>query len=521
MQDRLIQELMADVPRGNTSKYLWQQEQPKAHWQNPQALYNSKELEYNPYNPQGMILFGALGEKLIGIHDDRHIVTVAGNRAGKTLTVDANLFFYDGSAVVIDPKGQSAMNTAEARAKLGQEVHIVDPFGIVKGRAEKYRASFNFLERLDDSNLHIVEDVVDIVDAIIKTSGQQKEPHWDEAAGEFLGGLVLHVRFNQKFDENDRHLGKVYRMAMRALAPTSADDETPALQTAMFDTAEYLANAGFADIADAITDSAVSFYEKSENERSSVLSTLRRHMKFLSFPAMRKVNAHNSFDLRDLKRSKKGMTVYIVLPATRMGLCSRFCRLFINSLLADMERETQSPKHPILLILDEFPVLGYMRQLEDAAGQMASFGVKMWIILQDWGQGKALYKDRFESFAANAGVFQAFGNVDQATTEYISSRLGKTPVMTTTTREVDAHSREKGLTGRDERVEQFNLATPDEISRMFSRADPLKRQLILHAGLSPYIIQRVEHYRNDDPVGRILRNQSFQITSNKPNINGL
>jgi len=495
---------MTDVPRGNTAKYLWQQEQPMAHWQDPRALYNSKELEYDPYNPQGMVLFGALGEKLIGIHDDRHIVTVAGTRAGKTLTVDANLFFYDGSAVVIDPKGHSAMNTAEARAKLGQDVHIVDPFGIVKGSAEKYRASFNFLERLNHANPHIVEDVVDIVDAIIKTSGQEKDPHWDESAGEFFGGLVLHVRFTQKYDKNDRHLGMVYRVAMRALAPTSANDETLALQTAMLDTAEYLTKSGFEDIADAITDSAVSFYEKSENERSSVLSTLRRHMKFLSFPAMRKVNAHNSFDLRDLKRSENGMTIYIVLPATRMGLCSRFCRLFVNSLLADMEREPEAPKHPVLLILDEFPVLGYMRQLEDAAGQMASFGVKMWIILQDWGQGKALYKDRFESFAANAGVFQAFGNVDQTTTEYISSRLGKTPVMTTTAREVDAQSREKGLTGRDERVEQFSLATPDEISRMFSRADPQKRQLILHAGLSPYIIQRVEHYLQGDPLQRYL-----------------
>ncbi len=71
------------------------------------------------------------------------------------------------------------------------------------------------------------------------------------------------------------------------------------------------------------------------------------------------------------------------------------------------------------------------------------------------------------------------------------------PVMTMTTREVDAQSREKGLTGRDERVEQFSLATPDEISRMFSRANPQKRQLIIHAALSPYIIQSVEQYRKD------------------------
>jgi len=503
-KNSLFNTVMADVPRGNTAKHLWQQQQPKAHWQSPQALYASDDLAYDPHNPQGKVLFGALGEKLIGISDDRHILTVAGTRAGKTLTVDANLFFYDGNAVVIDPKGGSAMNTAVARAKSGQDVFVIDPFKVVKGEAAKYRVTFNFLSGLTLDNAHIIEDMVDIVDAIIKTSGNEKDPHWNESAGDLLGGFCLHTCFSKNIKEEDRHLGTVRRLAMKALTPTSEEDETPLLQTEMLDTAEMLHKAGHPFIAETINESATSFYEMSEDESSSVISTLRRHLKFLSFPAMRKVKAKNKFDLRDLKRAGKGMTIYIVLPATRMGMCSRFNRLFINRLLADMERVPTKPKHPILLILDEFPVLGYMRQIEDAAGQMASFGVKMWVILQDLGQGKALYKERFESFAANAGVFQAFGNVDNVTTAYISKRLGKTPVVTTTAKEVDAGSREKGLTGRNEHFEQFDLATPDEVSRLFARCDPMKRQIIMHAGLNPYIIQRVEHYLPSDPIGRHL-----------------
>ena len=96
-----------------------------------------------------------------------------------------------------------------------------------------------------------------------------------------------------------------------------------------------------------------------------------------------------------------------------------------------MEREKTKPKAPVLLCLDEFPVLGYMSQLENAAGQIASFDVKLWIIIQDWGQGKALYKERWESFVANAGILQFFGNNDLETTEYISKRLGKTLIGAT------------------------------------------------------------------------------------------
>ena len=62
-----------------------------------------------------------------------------------------------------------------------------------------------------------------------------------------------------------------------------------------------------------------------------------------------------------------------------------------------------------------------MRQIEDAAGQIASYGVKLWPILQDLGQLKALYKERWETFMGNAGVLQFFGNNDLTTLEWISS----------------------------------------------------------------------------------------------------
>ena len=37
---------------------------------------------------------------------------------------------------------------------------------------------------------------------------------------------------------------------------------------------------------------------------------------------------------------RSGVTVYLCLPASRMGLCNRWLRIFINQLLDAMERET-------------------------------------------------------------------------------------------------------------------------------------------------------------------------------------
>jgi len=63
------------------------------------------------------------------------------------------------------------------------------------------------------------------------------------------------------------------------------------------------------------------------------------------------------------------------------------------------------------MILDEMATLGYMRELENAIGQVAGLGLRITSVLQDLGQLKAIYKDRYETFLGNSGVLQFFGNV--------------------------------------------------------------------------------------------------------------
>ena len=143
-----------------------------------------------------------------------------------------------------------------------------------------------------------------------------------------------------------------------------------------------------------------------------------------------------------------------------------------------------------------------MRQLEDAAGQIASFGVKLWVLLQDWSQGKALYGERRETFAGNAGIHQFFGNNDLTTTEYVSKRLGKTRVVVPRESEVGPVQRELGMTGRTNAIELHELLTPEEVSRHFARSDRLKRQLVIWAGYDPMILQRVEYFDRKGPHGK-------------------
>lgn len=492
----LKERMLSDTPRGVASRRLNEQTPPQARFLESEDILNHAPLRYDPKNPQGKILLGAIGDDLVGIAEDRHILTVAGSRAGKSVGVINNLYFYNGSVMVVDPKGELASKTAIRRARLGQKPYILDPFGIVKGEAAQYRAQFNPMARLTLDNEFIIEDALNITDALIVSSGQEKDPHWNEAAEELVMGIIIYVAISPDIPAKDKHLITVRKFLNNALAQFTDEDEVKKfrLEEDINDCAQKMASGGFGEITDAMIGAIRGFYDKSYEERSSVISTARRQTRVLGLPSMKKVLTGHDFDLEDLKRDPNGISVYLVLPATRMNSCNRWLRIFVNQLLEAMERETRKPEAPVLVCLDEFPVLGFMKQLQDAAGQIASFHVKLWVIMQDWGQGVALYGKRFESFAGNAGVWQFFGNVDNTTTEYISRKLGKTLVEDIRFGEVTKEQKQKGLSGRQVSRQLYPLLTPDEFSRTFARNDSLKRQLILWAGVHPMILQRVEYF---------------------------
>ena len=453
----------------------------------------------------------AQGGKMIGVADDRHVITIAGSRAGKgRAAVIPNMLRYAGSSIAIDPKGELSRETAAVRSKqLGQRVHIVDPFGVSGSDAEEFRCGFNPLDILTPESPTLVVDCSLIADALIVSDGN--DPHWDESARSLVETLLLHVVLSPGYEDR-RNLVTVRELLTRGAIVEPSDTSITGMQAlwleiqkcafelqddADFESEEVLRTHKL-ELAGLLEAGAADFFERPENERGSVLSTARRHLKFLDYPQLRhslgQSSSENSFRLNELKTVPEGMTIYLCLPAGRMGTCARWFRLFINLALEAMERTVSSPAtgSPVLFLLDEFATLGHMRQIEDAAGQIAGFGVKLWPILQDLGQLKALYKDRWETFMGNAGIIQLFGNNDLTTLEWISKRLGSTTLEQLSASNVSPKAREAGTMGAGESYapHTVSLLEPDEVSMVFGRADPFLRQLIIRAGFAPMILQR-------------------------------
>lgn len=453
-------------PRGDPGRPDRSNIAPNATWLAPERVTAAPHWRYEP----GKIFLGKIGDTLLGVSDDRHLFTIAGSRAGKgTSAIVPNLLTYPGSILCIDPKGENAAITARQRMALGQKVYILDPFEASGWPV----ASFNPLSLIDLASETCVDDAALIADAlIIQEKGNNQ--HFTAAARNWLRGLILYVAAHEPPEH--RHL-----IRLRELLALPRKEQADLLDRMIASDAAYGVIARAAGAMDA----------KEEREYSSVMSTAIEQTDFLDSPAMAKVLKRSDFALADLKREK--ITVFLCLPAGRMATHNRWLRIFINLVIESMERHAPPPDdHPVLVIMDEFPVLGHLESVEKAAGLIAGYGVRLWPIIQDLSQLKRHYKETWETFIGNAGLLQVFGNADLTTLKYISERLGQTTITNISQGQISQGQAMSGFTGESLSQSTAPLLTTDEVARLFSRQS--QSQILLWSGSNPIAAERVPYF---------------------------
>ncbi len=472
-----------------------------AEWAGIEDL-GSEEWVYD----QARLFLGYRGGRTVGWRDDRHVLTVAGSRAGKGVSlIIPNLLLYHGSVLAIDPKGELAAITCRARCQMGQRCFVLDPFGA----NQRYRsASFNPLDELDVHSPMIVDDASQIADALIV--GNEKDRYWTDSARRLLKILILYVLTKKEAKPGYANLVSVRKLLMLSDEDLHAEalrlDKTPE-ETLLITMAGEI-NA-FDGVIAGEAEAFYSLYKNGAREYGSIVSAARTQTEFLDSPMLRDILRRSDFRLADLKRGKA--TVYLCLPAGRMASHASWLRVMINLALLAFEREPGKPDIPILLLLDEFPVLGHMRSIEAAAGQIAGFGVKLWTVLQDLGQIKRLYKESWETFVGNAGVLTFFGNTDLTTLRYVSQKLGQIGMNVEHAARNSAPQLAGGANPIQEQLQQSPLLLPHEVEQRLARET--ERMLVMAAGRKPLILLRAIY--DGDPIFAGLFDESKETASMK------
>lgn len=486
-------------------------------WFRPKRSMTVRGVEYTgtldhpgyAYAP-GKVFLGRVDQRPMGLADNRHVVTVAGSRGGKTACIlIPNLRLYPGSCFVIDPKGEIARMTARERAAMGHDVHVVDPWGQslkddgdAPGLPREFLSAFDPLGDLAASlppDLDLQETVTDdagaMAEALVQEAGENNV-HWTESARNLVRALILWVLVD---GDADGAPGGLSRLPTLLAQISGADDPASNLALRM---AAYSPDPALPDIEAVIRNVGAGLVNSDDRERGNVLSTARAQLTFLESPALRRAltveDGGRTFALADLKA--RPTTVYLCLPAGRMGTHARWLRLILGMAMVTLERwptTAQQRALPVTFILEEFAALGHMRTLESAVAYMAGFGVRLWPVLQDLTQLKRHYKDGWETFIANAGIVQAFNVSDVTTLKWLSDKMGETTLEIVNKQAVTTQTNMGGDPGTRREFRNVPLLAPAEIEREFSHLTTAQGgsagglTLVLRAGSAPFVVDRV------------------------------
>lgn len=402
-------------------------------------------------------------DKLLTYKNDAHLITVApsGSGKGRDVLVPA-LLSYEGSCIVIDPKGQLAAITRKHRGGpkneggLGQRVIVLNPFNILPEYVGA-SARFNPMAALNPALDSFGTDCDNIADAIVVHESGGHDNHWNDSAHGLISALIGHLAANMS--EARRNLGMVRQIVRR---PAMLEEHAQAAQDGKD---ELVAEAldSFRNLADA----------PNKGELSSIISTARTQTKFLGTKAIAENLNGSDFRFRELKVGTEGdkrpVTVYLTLPTRYLGTCSKWFRLVVAAALDDLMREETGV--PVLVILDEFYQLGKLKVIQNAMSLARGYGLQLWPILQDLTQLQEHYEKSWETFLGNAGVRMFFAPREMTTAEYVSKLCGDTTVTTTSTSKGQSENSgrgfELGTTGKSEStsigVTQRRVKLPHEV----------------------------------------------------------
>ncbi|TIP12528.1 conjugal transfer protein TraG [Mesorhizobium sp.] len=429
--------------------------------------------------PDGVVL-GRYDRDYLRHDGPEHVLCFAPTRSGKGVgLVVPTLLTWPGSCIVHDIKGENWTLTAGFRAKHGR-VLLFDPTNVKS-------SAYNPLLEVRQGEWE-VRDVQNIADILVDPEGSlDKRNHWEKTSHSLLVGAILHVLYAEK----DKTLAGVANFLSDPRRPVEAT------LRAMMDT-PHLGEAGIHPV---IASSARELLNKSENERSGVLSTAMSFLGLYRDPVVARVTARCDWRIADLVGSKRPVTLYLVVPPSDINRTKPLIRLILNQIGRRLTEElkTSGKRHRLLLMLDEFPALGRLDFFESALAFMAGYGLKSFLIAQSLNQIERAYGPN-NSILDNCHVRVAFATNDERTAKRVSDSLGTATELRDSTNYA-GHRLAPWLghlmVSRQETARP--LMTPGEIMQL-----PPADEIVMVAGTPPIRAKKARYFEDARFQERIL-----------------
>ena len=431
------------------------------------------------------VFLGKLGQIYLRHDGPEHVLAFAPTRSGKGVgLVIPTLLTWSHSAVIHDIKGENWQLTAGYRSSFSHCL-LFNP-------ADTKSARYNPLLEVRKGEWE-VRDVQNIADILVDPEGAlERRNHWEKTSHALLVGVILHVLYA----EPEKTLARVSSFLSD---PSRSIERTLKIMMAT----NHLGSETEPKVHPVVASVARELLNKSENERSGVLSTAMSFLGLYRDPVVARTTSACDWRIADLMEAKRPISLYLVIPPADLSRTKPLVRLILNQigrrLTESLEGEKGKPRRKLLLMLDEFPALGRLDFFETALAFMAGYGIRAYLIAQSLNQIVKAYGEN-NAILDNAHVRIAFAANDERTARRISDSLG-TATELRAQRNYAGHRLAPWLAhvmvSRQETARP--LLTPGEVMQL-----PNDEALVLVSGLQPIRAKKLRYFEDANFTQRIL-----------------
>ncbi len=405
-----------------------------------------------------------------------NILICGGSGAGKTFyEVKPNLMQMPRkcSFICTDPKGEILRSCGEMLKNNGYNVKVINLLEMEK--SDCYNPFLYIREETD-----VVKLITNLISNTTPKGATPSDPFWDKAESLFLQSIFYYVWLEVK--PAKRNFETVLKLLGEA--EVKEQGKPSALDVRM----KFLEETSLLGA----NHPAVKQYNKcmrgaGDTVRSIIISANSR-LAFLENRKVLRLLSKDDLNLADIGIGVNGdgetrTALFCVIPDSDksynfiigMLYTQIFQELYYQ---ADFNCGGRLPIH-VTFMLDEFANVALPDDYCSLLSTMRSREISSVIIIQNFAQLKALFKDTWETIPGNCDTFIYLGGNEQSTHKYVSELLGKGTIDKKSTGETRGR---QGSASRNYDVLGRELFTPDEVRKLDN-----KKCIVFIRGFDPIV----------------------------------
>jgi len=417
---------------------------------------------------------GVFKGRVLMAPDLRPTLVTGGTRSGKGRGhVTPTLLAWTGSVLVHDPKRELWSTTSGWRSSFSHALYF-DP-------RDPGSARWNPLAEIQPGPGELAQ--VQRLTAILSDTGGARDDDsiWDRAASEILEAVILHVLYVEP--DASKTLVRVREL----LADLDATAQV------MATTLHRESACKLPETHPFIRTAVIGYGAMHDRFRTSVQGTARSYLKWLAGDDLERVVSASDFAIGDLMCAEVPVSLYVQVAPADAAALRPLVRLLIyaaaQSLTAEARKDSagRAKIHDLLMVMDEFPLLGRLAFFEKSLRLMSGYGIKVMFVAQSLNDIVETYGPH-NTILDNCGVYTAFSALDPLTQDKISRLTGTVSEPRT------SYSGPAGLGGGQHSVSKSEierpLLEPGEV-----RSLPEDRQIVFAAGHRPLLTHKLLYDR--------------------------